>query len=323
MRPFIFVPAPAVFAAPFFGALVFGAPAMAQSWQEYSYPDQSFNVSFPAAPRIETTTFKVADDRAVEAHVYAVRRNDAEFKVTVAEIGTPVLEEKAVVDHAIKALSEGGEVKVNIPHRINRVFGRQFSVLQGDGSRTSAAVFDFNGRLYQIEGKSLSTGDASADAIRFVQSLSFTGGGSNRSADEQRAAGGGRGACAGAGGRAGGGPGSAGPGGAAAAGDAAPDERRRFEIRCRRQQAFAALTSSLNAGDLSGAQQAWSSLGEFQQFGNQNGPFAQAAGQIGQALQNGDLAAAKQALASLRGRGGDRQQRDGGRGPAPDGAGPR
>src|SRR6202008_4507644 len=149
-----------------------------------------------------------------------------------------------------------------------------------------------------------------------VQSLVFTGGGSNRSADEQRA---GRGACDGAGGR---GPGGRGADGAvggpgAGASDTAPDERRRFEIRCRRQQAFAVLTSSLNAGDLSGAQQAWSSLGEFQRFGNPNGPFAQAVGQIGQALQNGDLAAAKQAVASLRGRGGDRQQRDGGRGPAP------
>jgi hypothetical protein len=210
-------------------------------------------------------------------------------------------------------------VRVNIPHRINRVFGRQISVLQKDGTRTSAALFDFNGRLYQIEGKSLPTGvDATADAIRFVQSLVFTGGGSNRSADELRA---GRGACDGTGGR---GPDglAAGPGGAAS--DTAPDERRRFEIRCRRQQAFAALTSSLNAGDLSGAQQAWSSLGEFQRFGNPNGPFAQAADQIGQALQNGDLAAAQQALSSLRGRGGDRQQRDGGRGrPAPDAAGPR
>jgi hypothetical protein len=279
----------------------FAMPAAAQSWQEYSYPAQSFSVSFPAAPQVGTATFKVADDRAVEAHVYSVRRDDAEFKVTVAEVGESGLEEKAVIDHAIKTLSEGGEVKVNIPHRVNRVFGRQLSVLQGDGSRTSVALFDYNGRLYQIEGKALPTaGDATADAIRFVQSLVFTGGGSNRSADELRAAG--RAACDGAGGR-----GASGSGAAAASGDAAPEERRRFEIRCRRQQAFAALTSSLNAGDMSGAQQAWSSLGEFQRFGNPNGPFAQAISQIGQALQNGDLAAAQQALASLRTRGGNRQ----------------
>jgi hypothetical protein len=309
MRRFIIIPA----------LFALASPAAAQTWQEYSYPDQSFSISFPAAPRIETTVVKVTDDRAVGARVYSVRRDDAEFKVTVADVGDIGVEEKVVIDHAIKALSDGGEVKVNIPHRINRVFGRQLSVLRGDGSRTSAALFDFNGRLYRIEGTSLPTGvDATADAIRFVQSLVFTGGGSNRSADELRAT------CEGAGGRAARGSdgAAASPGGAVASGDAAPDERRRFEIRCRRQQAFAALTGSLNAGDLSGAQQAWSSLGDFQRFGNPNGPFAQAVGQIGQALQNGDLAAAQQALSSLRGRGGNRQQPDGGRGPSPDAAGP-
>jgi hypothetical protein len=58
------------------------------------------------------------------------------------------------------------------------------------------AVFDYKGRLYQIEGKSVSTENDAAAAIRFVQSLVFTGGGSNRSPDEIRAA---RAACRGTG----------------------------------------------------------------------------------------------------------------------------
>src|SRR5262245_4246134 len=99
-------------------------PAIAQNWQNYSYPDYSFGVSFPADPQIETTTYQITDDRVVEARVYAVRRKNAELKVTVAELADPPPEEAAVIDHAIKTLSAGGEVKVNIPHRISRVFGR-------------------------------------------------------------------------------------------------------------------------------------------------------------------------------------------------------
>jgi len=287
MRLFMLIPA----------LFVFSVPAAAQSWQEYSYPDHAFSISFPSAPRIETADVQVAGGRKVEARVYSVRRDDAEFTVTVAEIGEPAVEEKAVIDHAIETLSRGGEVKVNIPHRINRVYGRQLSVLEKDGGRVSAALFDYNGRLYQIEGRSRPNAtDATADTIRFVQSLIFTGGGSNRSADELRAAG--RGAC----------DGSAGPGGAGAAGAATPEVARRLENRCRRERAFAALRSSINAGDLSGAREAWSSLGDFQRFGNPNGPFAQAVSQIGQALQNGDMTAAQQTLASMRVRGGGRQQ---------------
>jgi hypothetical protein len=68
-------------------------PAAAQNWQEYSYLDDSFRISFPADPQIETTIFQIADDRAVKARIYAVRRKEAEFTVTVAELADPAPEE--------------------------------------------------------------------------------------------------------------------------------------------------------------------------------------------------------------------------------------
>jgi hypothetical protein len=210
MRPIVFILA----------ALVCGGPAVAQNWQEYSYSDQFFAVAFPADQQTETTTYQVADDRPVEAHVYAVYQDTAVFKVTVAEVADTGLEESAVIDHAIRTLSEGGEVKVNIPHRVNRVFGRQLSIAGADGIRSMVAVFDYKGRLYQIEGRSVSTENGAA-AIRFVQSLVFTGGGSNRSPDEIRAA---RAACRGTGG----------PEIAAAPGAEAPDGGRCHDRRRQR-----------------------------------------------------------------------------------------
>jgi hypothetical protein len=164
------------------------SPAAAQSWQDYNYPDYAFTVAFPAAPQIETTTYQAADNRSVPAHVYSVRQNDGVFKVTVAELANTGLEEGTVIDHAIKTLSEGGEVKLNISHRIYRVYGRQLSILGADGSRSMVAVFDYNGRLYQIEGKAPpGASAAAADIMRFQQSLIFTDGGSNRSEDVVRA----------------------------------------------------------------------------------------------------------------------------------------
>jgi hypothetical protein len=269
-------------------------PAVAQSWREYSYPDQFFTVAFPADPQTQTTTYQVADNRSVEAHVYSLRLDNALFKVTVAELADSGLEESAVIGRAIKLMSESGEVKVNIPHRVNRVYGRQLSIVGADGIRSMVALFDYNGRLYVIEGNALPTGnDATADAIRFVQSLIFTGGGSNRSAEEIRAA---QADCR-SGGQA-----------TEAAGDG-----RRSETRCRRRQSLVALVSSLKSGDLSGAQQAYSSLSQLQTTGaaNNNGVFAQAMSQIGQALQSGDLAGAQQALSSLQRVRGASANRDG------------
>jgi hypothetical protein len=167
-------------------AALLGGPAAAQDWKEYSYPSEAFTVSFPAEPKIENTTYQTINGRSVEARVYSVTQDASTFKMTIAQLanpssGEPGPDESAVIDHAIMTLSEGGEVKVNIPHRINRIFGRQISVAWPDGSRLSAAEFYNNGRLYQIEAKTLpAVNMATADAIRFQQSLMFTGGGSNR-----------------------------------------------------------------------------------------------------------------------------------------------
>ncbi|HMA72485.1 MAG TPA: hypothetical protein VKP67_13500 [Xanthobacteraceae bacterium] len=167
-------------------AFIFSGPATAQNWQEYSYPAYSFTVAFPADPQSETTTYRLADGRAVEAHVYSVRQNNSVLKVTVAELANTNLAESAVIDHAIKTLSEGGEVKINIPHRVYRIYGRQLSIMGTDGSRSTVAMFDHNGRLYLVEGKAFPGGDP-IDIIRFQQSLVFTDGGSNRSPEAIRA----------------------------------------------------------------------------------------------------------------------------------------
>jgi len=167
-------------------AFAASGPAAAQTWQEYSYPDYSFTIAFPADPQIKTAPYQVADGRSVEAHVYSVSLNDSLFTVTVAELADTGLEESAAIGYAIKTLSEGGEVKINIPHRVYQVYGRQLSIRGADGSRSTVALFDFNRRLYQIEGKALPGGNP-LDMLRFQQSLVFTGGGSNRSPEAIRA----------------------------------------------------------------------------------------------------------------------------------------
>ena len=169
-------------------AVLTSASAVAQSWQEYSYSDYAFSVAFPAKPQIETTTHQVANGRSVAARVYSVRQNNVVFKMTVADLAGTNLEEPAVIDYAIKELSEGGEIKVNIPHRIYRVYGRQISIARADGSRSTAAVFDYKGRLYQIEASALPGATIGEfEMIRFQQSLTFTDSGSNRSEDAIRA----------------------------------------------------------------------------------------------------------------------------------------
>jgi hypothetical protein len=131
---------------------------------------------------------EVAEGRSVPAHVYTVRRSNGIFTVTVADLANTGLDERTVIDHAINKLSAGGKVIFDIPHRIYKVYGRQFAVQGTDGSRSMVSVFDYNGRLYQLEAKALpGASGGPADTLRFEQSLVFTDGGSNRSEDPIRA----------------------------------------------------------------------------------------------------------------------------------------
>src|SRR5260370_20988757 len=125
-------------------AVIASSPAAAQSWKEYSYPDYAFTVSFPTEPavesKIETIIAPAGDGRAMPARVYSAAQGGGVFKMTVVELSNAGLEESAVIDQAIKTLSQGGEIKLDIPHRISRVYGRQLSILGADRSRASVAL---------------------------------------------------------------------------------------------------------------------------------------------------------------------------------------
>src|SRR5215475_2244917 len=89
--------------------LFLAAPAAAQGWKEFSYPDYAFEVAFPAEPKIETTTFQAADGRQVEARVYSATTERGAFRLTIANM--PGGQKDPEIDHAAKALMQGGTVK--------------------------------------------------------------------------------------------------------------------------------------------------------------------------------------------------------------------
>jgi hypothetical protein len=155
-------------------ALLGANPVAAQGWKTYAYPTYAFAVAFPADPQVETTTYQAADDRVVEAHVYSVAQGNSVLRVTVVELAGAPVEDTAAVERAVTTLTQGHEVKLDIPHHIGAVQGRQLSITHSDGSHSFAAVFYRKWRLYQIEGVALA-GDqnALADAIRFQQSIEF------------------------------------------------------------------------------------------------------------------------------------------------------
>jgi hypothetical protein len=155
-------------------AFVATSPLAAQSWKQYAFSAYSFSVAFPADPTIETTTYQAPDGRSVGAHVYSVTQASSVLRMTVLELSGAPVEDTSAIEHAVAALAQGCEIKLDIPHHIGAVYGRQLSIDRADGSHSFAAVFYRKWRLYQIEGIAQPGGQgALADAIRFQQSLEF------------------------------------------------------------------------------------------------------------------------------------------------------
>jgi hypothetical protein len=167
-------------------ALVVSGPAAAE-WKEFNSVAEGFGVVFPADPDTDDVAmFEVVPGKMVAAHIYSARYANSLFKMTIADARDAGLAEAAVIDQALKRLTQGGELKINIPHRIYRIYGRQISVARPDGSLTTAAVFFANDRLYQIESTKFAAGSA-ADAIRFHQSLTFDRNVANRTPQQMQA----------------------------------------------------------------------------------------------------------------------------------------
>jgi hypothetical protein len=152
-----------------------GGPAQAKDWMEYAYPDRSFTVHFPAEPRIELASYQGSDGRAFEARVYSVTLEGRLFKLTVVELPEAPTDGNVHVSHAVKSLTDGNQIKLDIPHRIRQTYGRQLAVARADGSFSYLAVFVHKQRLYQLEGTaSVAGGEADVDAMIFHQSLDLT-----------------------------------------------------------------------------------------------------------------------------------------------------
>jgi hypothetical protein len=167
-------------------ALVVSGPAAAE-WKEFNSVAEGFGVVFPADPDVdEVAMFEVVPGKMVAAQIYSARNGNSLFKMTVVDGRDAGLQEAPVIDQALKRLTQGGEVKINVPHRIYRIYGRQLSVTRPDGSLTTAAVFFANDRLYQIESTKFA-GGSDADAIRFHQSLTFDRNVANRTPQQMQA----------------------------------------------------------------------------------------------------------------------------------------
>jgi hypothetical protein len=181
--------------------LALTVPASAQDWVEYVNREDRFTGNFPSQPKITQTTYLSQYGAELPARVYSAERGKSKYSLTVVDY-SPI--EKILTAKAQKCAARtegcyGGTGFSGIGHwrldyhgaivyatwkflqrdaKLNQlnwntyysVGGHQLDLTNRDGSRTMAAIYMHDQKLYLLEG---TTPKGEPDAGIFQDSLGF------------------------------------------------------------------------------------------------------------------------------------------------------
>ena len=180
------------------------APAVGQDWVEFVSRDDRFTITFPAQPTITTTTYTSQFGAQLPARLYAATVGPRRFSVLVADYANI----EAILTEKAKACPPGAETclggrgagsatgagywkadfygaVIHATHELLKrdarltylgwnsadfVEGNMVSLVNRDGSRTSAAVYMHETTLYLIES---TVPEGYPDASFFQQSVGW------------------------------------------------------------------------------------------------------------------------------------------------------
>ena len=168
---------------------VSAAPALGQAWIDYRSTVDDFRIHTPGEFEIEEITYPSEYGVALPARVYSYADGDHRYSVTVVDYTHSErlhtererneaeyliyweIDIRASIAYAAWNLRQrGGEVTYDAYHYIDRVEGHQLQITNEDQSRTYAAIYLHDSRLYIVEA---TVSPRSVPPAFFQQSLQF------------------------------------------------------------------------------------------------------------------------------------------------------
>src|SRR5579864_1812211 len=148
-------------------------PALAQSWQEFDYPDTNITLTFPGTPVVGSGTYTTGGVSLPET-TYTLKQTGRVFEMEVVDFSSTTISKADAIKAAVAAWSAKGKVVEDTFARIDNDFGRNLNVAQKDGSRSVGSIYFLNRKLYIIQGVSLKNDPdpQSGQPTRFRESLS-------------------------------------------------------------------------------------------------------------------------------------------------------
>ncbi len=171
--------------------LLSSGPSLAQGWAQYSNTTDQFRIYTPGEFEVQDISYPSEYGAIFPAHVYSYEDGADRYSVTVVDYTDALrihtertnrteadylriyweVDVRASVAYAAWNLRQrGGEVTYDAYHYIDRVEGHQLQITNADKSRTYAAIYLHDSRLYIVEA---TVSPGSVPPGFFQQSLEF------------------------------------------------------------------------------------------------------------------------------------------------------
>jgi hypothetical protein len=171
--------------------------SFAQGWDYYSSAEDDFRIRAPGEFAISETEYPSEYGAVFPARVYSYESGGNRYSMTVVDYTDAraihrarpnrteadldlywEIDVRASVDYAATNLRKrGGTINYDAYHYIDRVEGHQLQITNDDGSRTYAAIYLHDSRLYILEA---TVGPRSPPPVMFQQSMEFLDEAGNR-----------------------------------------------------------------------------------------------------------------------------------------------
>ena len=134
--------------------LVLTAPAYsAESWREYTYPEDGFSASFPGRPVIVRRLAKTSQspNRAVPERIYSVNEGGVIYSISVMDFTKAEADPDIAVGEVASALKGLGRLAFDESIYTDSMHGREIVVIGDDGTSYTGGIFYVRQLLYQMK----------------------------------------------------------------------------------------------------------------------------------------------------------------------------
>jgi len=157
-------------------ALLFAGTALAQGWTAYSPDGGRYRVDMPGAPKVDTAPIPVGPGQTVPMTEAVVRLPTAVYLASYVDYPDRIaraVSTDLLLDRVRDGSSAGHTLRGEKKLTIGRFPGREYVVVQDNGTNTATRTYWVRGRLYQLTVTGGAGIETQSDTRRFLESFNL------------------------------------------------------------------------------------------------------------------------------------------------------